>query len=66
MAENPASTVGPKQRDKHRSYNENVDEPAKLIDDEATEIEREVPLDGNEPVERVEEDYTSKPPAFEE
>jgi|BarGraIncu01122A_1022018.scaffolds.fasta_scaffold202989_2 hypothetical protein len=65
-AENHSSTVGPKQREKHHSYNENVDEPAKLIDDEAVEVEREVPLDGNEPVERVEEDDTSKPPAFEE
>ena len=59
-------TVGPRQPEKRHSHNEDVDEPAKLIDDEAVEVEREVPLDGNEPVERVEEDDTSKPPAFEE
>jgi len=60
------STFGPKQRDKHHSYNENVDEPAKLINDEAVEVEREVPAEPNEPVERVEDDDTSKPPAFED
>jgi hypothetical protein len=60
------NTIGPKQRGKHHSYNENVDEPPKLIDEEAVEIEREVPEDPNEPVERVEDDDTSKPPAFEE
>ena len=54
---------GPKQR---HSYNENVDEPAKLIDDEAAEVEREVPAEPNEPVQRVEDDDTYKPPAFED
>ena len=65
-AEHHTRTVGPKQPEKRHSHNENVDEPAKLIDDEAVEVEREVPSEGNEPVERVEEDDTSKPPAFEE
>jgi hypothetical protein len=64
-AENHSSTIGPKHREKH-PYNENVDEPAKLIDDETVEIERELPLENNEPVERIEDDDTSKPPAFEE
>jgi hypothetical protein len=65
-AENHSSTIGPKQREKHHSHNENVDEPAKLIDEEAVEIERELPLEDNEPVESIEDDDTSKPPAFEE
>jgi hypothetical protein len=64
-AENRSSTIGPKQREKHHPYNENVDEPPKLIDDETVEIERELPLEDNEPVERIEDDDTSRPPAFE-
>jgi hypothetical protein len=65
-AENHSSTIGPKQREKHQPHNKNVDEPAKLIDEEAVEIERELPLDDNEPIESIEDDDTSTPPAFEE
>jgi hypothetical protein len=65
-AENRRRTIGPKQREKHHSYDESVDKPAKLIDDETVEIEREVPIDDNEPVETIERENASKPPAFEE
>jgi hypothetical protein len=66
MMDNRRRTIGPKQREKHHSYNETVDEPAKLIDTETVEIEKEAPAEDNEPVEKIEEENTSKPPAFEE
>ena len=58
--------AGPKQRQQHYSYDENVDEPAKLIEDEATEIEHEVPADENEPIEGQQSQEKREPPAFEE
>lgn len=66
VAKHHTRTVGPRQPEKRHSHNENVDEPAKLIDDEAVEIEREVPSEGNEPVEQIKDNDASKPPAFEE
>lgn len=57
--------AGPKQRQQHYSYDENVDEPAKLIEDEATEIEHEVPAD-NESIEGQQSQERREPPAFEE
>jgi len=60
-----SSEHGPK-RQKHYSYNENVDEPAKLIEDEPVEIEREVPAEDKEPVESSEGDEKPASPAFEE
>lgn len=56
----------PKRRQKHYSYNEGVDEPAKLIEDEPVEIEQEVPAEENEPLERVDENSKSDAPVFEE
>ncbi len=58
--------AGPKQRQRHYSYDENVDEPAKLIEDEATEIEHEGPADENESVEGQQDQEKHEPPAFEE
>ena len=58
--------AGPKQRQQHYSFDENVDEPAKLIDDEATEIEHEVPADENESIEGQQDHEKHEPPAFEE
>jgi len=34
--------AGPKQKQKHYSYNENVDEAGKLIDRETTDVEHEL------------------------
>jgi hypothetical protein len=48
------------------TYNEGVDEPAKLIESEAVDIESEVPADGNEQVERLEPEEAVQSPAFEE
>jgi hypothetical protein len=58
--------AGPKSRDKHYSYDESVDEAAKLIENEPVEIEAEVPADENEPVESVNQDEKPSPPVFEE
>jgi hypothetical protein len=60
------SRVIPKQRKRHHSYDESVDEPAKLIESEPVELEEEVPAEENEPVERIEQDENSDTPAFEE
>jgi hypothetical protein len=65
-ADEAARTGGPKQKDRrHRSYDEGSDEPATLIESEAVDVEKEVPADETEPVERVKDD-TEAPPAFEE
>ena len=56
----------PKRRQKHYSYNESVDESAKLIADEPVEIEQENPAEENEPVERAEDNKKSDSAAFEE
>lgn len=49
------SRAGPKRKDKHYSYDESVDEAAKLLEDEPVEIEHAIPAEENEPVEHVEE-----------
>lgn len=59
------STV-PKGRKKHHSYDESVDEPAKLIADEAVEVEEEGPAEENEPVEQIEDKDELDTPAFEQ
>jgi hypothetical protein len=56
----------PKRRRKHLSYNESVDESAKLLEDEPVEIEQEVPAEENEPLESIEEIKIPDTPAFEE
>ena len=56
----------PKKKDKHYSYNESVDETAKLIDAEPVEVEAEVPAEENEPVEGTQEEDKPAPPLFEE
>ena len=58
--------AGPKLRDKHHSFDESVDEPASLIEDESVDIEQEIPLEENEPLERTEENEDSEAPVFEE
>lgn len=58
--------AGPKQRDKHYSYDESLDEAPKLIESETVEIEAEVPCDTSEPVEGVTQEEEKLPPVFEE
>ena len=65
---NPGKTdaIKPKRRDKHYSYDDNVNEPAQLIDDEPVEIEHEVPAEDKRPIENIEKEDSSEPPIFEE
>lgn len=55
------TTIGPRKRP-----NDGVDEPAKLIENESVEGERETPAEDNEPVEQVKDNNKSNAPAFEE
>jgi len=56
----------PRRRQRHYSYNESLDEPAKLIADEPVEVEEEAPAEENESVERIEVNNSVEPPALEE
>ncbi len=58
--------IVPKRRQRHYSYDESVDESAKLIADEPVEIEKESPADKNQSVERIKDNGKSESPAFEE
>jgi hypothetical protein len=57
--------IGSKQGKRKLSYNESVDEPAKLIADEAVEVEAEI-SEENKPVERIENDDRFEAPMFDE
>lgn len=59
-----SGTIVPK-RPKHHSFDESVDEPAKLINEEAVDVEEAVPLEDNESVESA-DDRNDVGPAFEE
>lgn len=65
MATAARAGLGPKKR-KHFSYDEEVDEAGKLIDQETADIERETPADGNEPLQRVDKTERREPPGFED
>ncbi|MCZ7656878.1 MAG: hypothetical protein M5U07_03030 [Xanthobacteraceae bacterium] len=54
----------PKKRQRHHSYDESVNEPARVIEDEAVAVENEAPAEENAPEQRPEPDVES--PAFEE
>jgi hypothetical protein len=58
--------AGPRKKDKHFSYDESVDEDAKLIDAEPVEVEAEVPAEENEPIEGTTQNDKPPAPAFEE
>ena len=58
-------SYGPRQR-QHYSDNPGVDEPGRLIEQETTEIEHELPDDEREPVERVSEEKEPESPVFED
>ncbi len=49
-----ANRAAPRKRPKHHSYDESVDEPAKLLNEEAVEIEEEIPAEDTEAVEQIE------------
>lgn len=56
----------PKGRRKHHAYDEEVNEPASLIEDEAVEVEQEIPIEENESVESGEAKANSDAAVFEE
>ncbi|WP_363352137.1 hypothetical protein [Methylocystis echinoides] len=56
---------GPRKPKRPSAYSEGEDEAAKLVETEMTDVERELPETGNEPVEQVETDETESP-IFEE
>jgi len=60
------ATGNPKKRRRRYSYDESVDEPAKLIEIESVEVEAEVPAEENEPVKGIEPDNNHETPAFED
>lgn len=64
--ETSMTTTVPKQRQKHHSFDESVDEPAKLLEEEAVDVEEAVPLEDNESVEGADEQNNSVGPAFED
>jgi hypothetical protein len=63
---NQSAAVIPKKRSRHYSYNESVDEPARLLEEEAVEVEEELPAEDTDSIESIEPDDASAPPAFTE
>lgn len=66
LPESSAATVVPKKRNPRHSYDENLDEPAKLIESEPVDVEAERPEVENVPVENVDSDEQSSPASFED
>jgi hypothetical protein len=60
-----AARAVPKKRPRHHSYDESVDEPAKLLEQEAVEIEKEIPSEDTPAIERLEPEDRELP-SFEE
>ncbi len=58
--------IVPKRRQRHYSYDESLDESARLIADEPTAVESETPAEESEPTERIEDTNPAESPAFEE
>jgi hypothetical protein len=59
--------AGPKTKDRrHTSYDEGVDEPPGLLEKEPTDIEKGIPADETEPLQRVEDQEGVGPPAYDE
>lgn len=53
-------------RNPRNSPSDQTDEAPGLIESEEVEIERDIPADDNQPVERIEPRERPMPPAFEE
>lgn len=56
----------PRQPKGRSSYSEQTDEAPKLLEDEPVEIERELPVEDNSPIESTEPHRRPPPPLFEE
>ena len=55
---------GPDPRKRHHSFDESLNEPAKLVENEAVEVEEERPAEENEPVQQVESPDASDSAVF--
>jgi hypothetical protein len=55
----------PKKRPRHYAYDTNLDEAAQLLQQEAVDIEEEIPAEDSEQIERPDPEDVP-PPAFEE
>ena len=53
-------------RNRRNSPSEQTDEAPGAIEDQQVDVERDVPIGENEPVERTRRDEALDPPAFEE
>lgn len=51
----------PKKRPRHHSYDESVDEPATLLEQEAVEIEKETPSEDSAAIETFDPDDRALP-----
>jgi hypothetical protein len=58
--------AGSPPRKGRNSHSEQTDEAPGLIENEQVEIEREIPADDNQPIERDEPRERGEPPAFED
>ena len=56
----------PRPGSRRGSYSEQTNEAPKLLEDEPVEVERELPLEENQPVEHTEPHHRPPPPLFEE
>jgi hypothetical protein len=65
VTDSDGARLVPKKRQKHHSYDESVDQSAKLLEQEAVEIEREIPSEDTPAIERIEPDEREVP-VFEE
>ena len=66
MIATDAATIIPKLRRGHHSYDESLDEPAKLIEAEPVAIENEGPSGDSRPIENIDESKEKESSAFEE
>jgi hypothetical protein len=55
----------PKQRPRHYAYDTNLNEPARLLEEEAVDFEEDTPSEDSEPIERPNREGAPSP-AFEE
>jgi hypothetical protein len=60
------NVAGSPPRKGRNSHSEQTDEAPGLIDKEQVEVEREIPADDNQPIERIEPRDRPEPPVFED
>lgn len=58
--------MAPPPRNSRNSHSEQTDEAPGLIEREEVEVERDIPSDDNEPIERTGPRDRPEPPAFED